>query len=148
MGTFSCYCLCLVFPFTFKIEIVTLVAIQKRWKRRQNKEWLMMNISSLTLEMTRVSLISDVGQPFSVVRCHDRITDQLSILQNWRLQNEDFKALSLACFLGEPHHFKQPCSKRMGGRVISLFRVKWNSNLTKIKESPSFKNDMCALSWP
>lgn len=80
--------------------------------------------------------------------CHDRITDQLSILQNWILQNEDFKALSLACFLGEPHHFKQPCSKRMGGRVISLFRVKWNSNLTKIKESPSFKNDMCALSWP
>lgn len=43
MGTFSCYCLCLVFPFTFKIEIITLVATQKRWKRRQNAKQRMIN---------------------------------------------------------------------------------------------------------
>lgn len=108
-----------------------------------------MNISSLTLEMTRVSLISDVGQPFSVVCVlHVMVESHINLafckIEYCKMKIS--KLFHLHVSWGNP----TTSNNHVSGWVVVLFHflevVEWNSNLTKIKESPSFKNDMCALS--
>lgn len=115
----------------------------KRWKRRQNKEWLMVNISSLNLEMTGLPyLCCQTTSMCFCLMCNDQITDQFNVLRNWRLQNQISTAPS-KCFLGEIYNIIQPRMQQphWWDDIIhcQISWVKWTSNLTQIKESRSFK---------